>query len=286
MNTKDRCLQFREALPLLFAGSIAESDKSELLAHLDQCDECRKLYQQERVLFAMAAASPVGNPLTDHVASDLLDRYAFAPERLGETQKARLEQHLTECIVCRDTVQKIKLLPVELDDLVAGRETPLMSSLESLSARHSQTSSPKITKLFPAWAQTALAAAAAIILLLGISQYPDRDEIPIIEVQFPLQMRNADSELVFEIPIDPSRLQAKVFIDPEENHLYNLRISRADDSSVVTSLEHITKFDQQGFTFIGASIVPGQYFLTLSDIEEGDTLTQHQSFTVKLAESE
>ncbi|MBU8935035.1 MAG: zf-HC2 domain-containing protein [candidate division Zixibacteria bacterium] len=278
----DKCQRFQEALPLFFAGSIGEEEKTELVAHLKGCDECRQMYQQELALLATAAADQIGNPLTDHVNSDLLDRYVFTPEKLGETQQVRIKEHLAECAICREIVQKIELLPAELDDLVTGYETPLITSIDSLSAQPPEASRPKITKLFPGMWQSALAAAAAIVMLLGISQYPERHDVPMLDIQFPLQMRNAGSELVFEIPSDPSRLRAKVFVDPEDDHLYNLQISQANDSTIVSSLEHISVFDQQGFTYIGASIGPGEYFLTLSDIEDADTLTQHQSFRVVL----
>jgi len=142
----------------------------------------------------------------------------------------------------------------------------------------------RITDISPrAWKMWSAVAVAATVALIFISQFVAVDSPTIATVQavFPAATRSAQT-MTISVPTSPAVLDAKVYVDPEEDHVYFAEVLREASETPSYRSEPFAEFDQLGFVVFQTSIETGRYVLKLYDIIEADTLVTEQPFQVIL----
>ncbi|MEM7049964.1 MAG: zf-HC2 domain-containing protein [Acidobacteriota bacterium] len=89
------CKATRELLPFLLNGSLADSERREVLDHLHQCWDCREDLRRAAVVWVATESHPTAEILLDYAEGRSLDSF---PRDL-------LEQHLATCDACSRAVE-------------------------------------------------------------------------------------------------------------------------------------------------------------------------------------
>lgn len=143
-----------DALDGYLNGAVASIEAREITAHLAQCATCRdRLVRSDRFATSVSDVkrSISGAPRDEHLSFD--DQIApYVDGRLGSVDAEIVESHLESCAQCADEVEDLR----QFRDVLQSAET------------EPATRSPFIRSPGP-W----IAAAAALIILLGIAWWRD-----------------------------------------------------------------------------------------------------------------
>ena len=284
MIDQRKCREFQEQFPFLFNSSLSEQEAAALQDHLKECASCRSALEAERALFHTAVNSANSGLLDDHPDSRLLDKYVRSPEELSVAERDEVAAHINECNLCRKLTNKLEQLPKSLDALLEGDETPLIANLDTLDTAES-VHTPKVTKITrPVWRPLVAFAAAAVIVLVVISQLQFDHPGPVasVEALFPATTRNVQAAVMFESDEELFVFNARVFIGPEEGCSYSLKLYWPEKDSVLYQADSVDEFDSLGFALFELQMKPGNYELLLYDIEGNDTLKLTTPFEVRL----
>lgn len=278
-----KCREMRELFPLLFNGSLnrRESDRVEL--HLDECAECRSMYNTEQSLFRSAeevAPMMVG----EHPQGTTLDNLVNSPDRLRSDEAETVLKHLGSCEICAEAVENLKKLPADMDELVATKHLSIIVDPAADSVPPLEIA--KVTRI--GWHRQARPlfafAAAAMILIVAVYYFQSDRQVRRARVDaiFPTITRSADSMLSFESDSGEFVLAARVHVGPETGHSYSLSLLNPISDSIIFLIESLVDFDSLGYAAFEQSLIPGRYELRVLDIERGDTITISRPFEVRL----
>ncbi len=282
MSESKKHTDYLEQMPLLVAGTLSETSKSDLLRHLQRCPDCRKVFEQERALFAVATAGGSEILFEDHLTEQTIDEYLFAPAQLAPGQREEIDSHLETCGLCRNIIEEMRSLPKELDRLVDQTQIPLITAMTAEQGRRSGAA--RIVdisrKLF--WQPLAgYAAAAALLIVSIVSQLPMQDEVALISARLSPHSRGQDSIAVFYAGADECILELSYYLDPEADHKYNLMIEATDAGKPSYYFEDYRDFDAKGNLNLRLLLTTGSYQLRILDILDADTVAIVQQFLVK-----
>ncbi len=110
-------------IPFYANGTLDETERSRVEAHLAGCESCRAL-----LAHALAFGETAPDALEEHVQSQLLLEYLEARETLEPDAVRRIEGHLGSCEVCRDALAIVKELPGERAE-APGRSPGVLAGL-------------------------------------------------------------------------------------------------------------------------------------------------------------
>jgi len=119
-------------------GELDERSREDLRLHLDKCSFCAQEFKEFQNIDNLNTADEI--PVTVCPSSEMLDRYQFDRASLPANQSTKIERHLQECKLCSEELEWLK-------------------DLEGFRKKREQFSTN--------WLQSALAAAAAIVLALS-----------------------------------------------------------------------------------------------------------------------
>ena len=260
-------------LPLAHNRVLDDSRLAELREHLSECPACQAIEKRERALYWLALSDQSEQILTDQTDADLMDMYARDPGRLSPDQRQAIEDFLESHADAAQDIDLLRKLPHSLDDLMEGQPLPSIERLEA-------TISTAVTDIRPtAWRAWSAVAAAAVAVLVAVSQFGFRDDSTMAQVEavFPAMTRSLQT-LEFQAESNPALVKAKLYVDPEEGHVYTAEVYSSLNDSLVFQSGRIGGFDDLGFAEFQATLIRGQYLLKLYDIIDNDTLTTEQPF--------
>lgn len=280
MNEKMTCETCQESLPLLFAGTLTEKDEASIREHLEGCSECHALLNEEKALFALSRVDNDFSPLSDHPASDLLDRYVHAKPSLSPLELREIENHLPKCQLCNELVAELGKLPANLDGLMAGKQLPLIAGLEK-KPRQKASIIDISRRIF--WQPLAGYAAAAVILLTAVMlhQNPATQLIPTVSGVMQPSKRGTEQIPSFESPSQQCYLNLKYYVDPEAGHQYDIEIKPESPGVLAYIIRDYRGFDSKGFATVKALLEVGKYRFVVNDIEGNDTIRTENTFELK-----
>ncbi len=269
---------------MYFNDRLESHEAEKVKAHLDECPACRSAFAREQTLFAVAGGDSQSSALDSHVDSDLLDQYARDPGSLEPTQRRELESHISECRLCREAVEKLAMLPDQLEALVTNEEIPTIVALDRQVSGQTATTT-KLTDLTRrVWRPLTVFAAAAIIVFVAVTLVRHEPSAPTAEVEglFPAMTRSLGERTVFEAETEEFTFKGRVYVDPEESHTYSIHVVDRATDSLIFGVDQVTDFDNLGFARFELALRPGQYQLILYDIIEADSLQIVQPFDIQL----
>ncbi len=282
MSDREKCREFAELFPLRFNGQLDESRVNAMSEHLGICSSCREEYLRERLLFAVASSESAGT-LDSHPEAELLDNFVRNSASIDTEQLQNLHNHIDNCAICRDTVDKLKNLPNDLEYLIPGTIIPFITELDQISnqpERQDQTTDirPRLRKPL-----TVLAAAAVVVIVAVTIFRSDRvQKTAVLEVSFPAVTRAAAPPTQFGTKNENFVFSGKIFIDPEESHQYRLAVRDATGDTVIYESGHEVDIDTTGFAHFELPLSPGSYELVIWDIEGTDSISISRPFEIKL----
>ncbi len=270
---KQICKEYQEMFPLAHNRVLEESRLAEMREHLTECPACRSIEKRERALYLLATSKQSEQILTDQIDADLMDMYARDPGSMAPEQRQAIEEYLESHADAGQDIDLLRKLPHTLDALMEGQPLPSIERLEA-------TISTPMTDIRPtAWRTWSAFAAAAVAVLVVVSQFGFRDEprMAQIEAVFPAMTRSLQT-LEFHTEDSPALVNAKLYVDPEEGHFYATEVYSSLNDSLVFQSGRIESFDDLGFAEFQATLARGQYLLKLYDVIDEDTLTTEQAF--------
>ena len=269
----------------MYSNNRLESHEAEKVkAHLDECPACRSAFAREQMLFAIAGSDSPSGALDSHIDSNILDRLARDPGSLDPTQRRELESHISECRLCREAVEKLAMLPDQLEALVTDEEIPTIAALHRQVSGLTATTT-KLTDLTRrVWRPLTAFAAAAIVVFVAVTLVRHEPSAPTAEVEglFPAMTRSLGERTVFEAETEEFMFKGRVYVDPEESHTYSIHVVDRATDSLIFGVDQVTDFDKLGFARFELALRPGQYQLILYDIIEADSLQIVQLFDIQL----
>ena len=174
------CEECAELLPWLLNGTLDDSERSGVLAHLAGCGSCRQELAETAVAWKL---------LDQHIPSLELAEYSQGAA-VSESPSRRIENHLKICPSCRE----------ELDMAVSDR-------VVDLSERRADR-----TRSLQGWGLKALASAAAVgaLVVSGSFWLSTRSEAPTVKnsMRFVGEIATEDRDTVVEnvASLDPNQL--------------------------------------------------------------------------------
>jgi hypothetical protein len=167
----DTCQKHRDNFPLLLNRTLSEQERAELVAHLRECGECRRLFDEEVALYAVAGDQRSSNPLQEHPTVARLTAFADEPHQLADAVKTEIAAHIDSCELCADLVNRLKSLPFHMDDIITPGEAPLINRLDSVA--HPDGAVPRKISLVRSrvvrWAAALATATVAVIATIFIA---------------------------------------------------------------------------------------------------------------------
>jgi predicted anti-sigma-YlaC factor YlaD len=284
MSQRDKCREYQEQFPMYFNNRLESHEAEKVKAHLDECPACRSVFAREQALFAMAGSDSQSGALDSHPDSNMLDRLARDPDSLEPTQRRELESHISECRLCRETVEKLAVLPGKLEALVTDEEIPTIAGLDRQISSQTATTT-KLTDLTRrVWRPLTAFAAAAIVVFVAVTLVRHEPSAPTAEVEglFPAMTRSLGERTIFETDTEEFTFKGRVYVDPEESHTYSIHVVDRDTDSLILGVDQVTDFDNLGFARFEIALRPGQYQLILYDIIEADSLEIVRPFEIQL----
>ncbi len=279
MNADNNCKSIQERFPSLFGGRLTERQKAEIFDHIEACNECQKVYQEEYTMFAVASWQSSINPISEHPDAEQLNKFTNALQSIELTEREQLAKHIAACSICREVINKIQMLPRDMNQLVSGEKTPFISELHSEVGSFVLEGTKSARWLTARMLMVGIAVAAMLLLIVIWQSYRT---LPVVTAEFYETVRSIAQPQEFIIPREPSTLQGKVYIDPEENHTYSLVIRDLSTGAELLTMENYTDFDERGFAHFNVPVKQGNYQLVISDIDNFDTLQVVYPFAVIL----
>ncbi|MFH2054410.1 MAG: zf-HC2 domain-containing protein [bacterium] len=273
---------YLDRIPLLVAGTLSESSKADLLNHLQQCPECQKCFESEKALFELATEPGSEILFEDHPTGQTLDQYTFAPEGLSPAERVQITDHLETCELCQSICEKLRSLPEELGELISDAELPLINSMTYEQGKRSKPARIlDIGHRFLWQPLPAYAAAAALLLIVILSQLPSQEGVPHLAARLTPHQRGQDSVAVFVSSADECILDLSYYLDPEAGHKYNLMIEPVSADKPSYRFEDYRDFDAKGNLDLRLLLTAGKYQLRILDIVDTDTVEVVQQFIIK-----
>lgn len=282
MNDQNKCQEIAELLPLYYNSGLEKEQMDSLRSHLEACPDCRDAYSKERVLFAIAGSEATAG-LERHADADMLDNYARDRAAIESDQRLELEAHLAKCQLCQEAVEKLAALPADLSELIPADQLPLVSELNRLSqVTPSRSNITDLTKRI--WRPMTAVAAAAAIIIVGVTMmtYDGSEPSAKLEVTFPAVTRTVSTPTVFETESESFTFIGRVYVDPEENHDYSLLIRNVALDSLIFHTAPLVTFDNLGFATLELVMSPGKYELILYDILQTDSIKITRPFEIRM----
>ena len=203
MTSQSEHTWFGDRLVAFRAGLLEEAEEQRLRAHLSECEECRKTWDD------YVDGEAAGEAGVRHIPSGMIARWDEASETLRGLERAMARQHLEQCNQCKQDLEIMGFEPVlehvpELE-LTAegktflhrrgeGREDPVAPDRFREEGRHViRIVRPEklrarwgwVNWAFPAWAT--VATAVALMLFLGrdatrqASPLPEGSTVPWVQ---------------------------------------------------------------------------------------------------------
>ncbi len=282
MSDQNKCRKIAELLPLYYNSGLEKRQMDSLRLHLEECPDCRDAYSKERVLFAIAGGEEASG-LERHADADLLDTYTRDRDSIESDRRSELEAHLAECQLCKDAVEKLAALPADLSKLTPTSQLPLISELNLLAEETPRRSNlTDLTRRL--WRPLTAIAAAAVIIIVGVTMmtYNRPEPSARVEVTFPAATRAVSTPIVFETETESFTFVGRVYVDPEENHVYSLQIRDVALDSLIFNVTQLVTFDRLGFATCELVMSPGTYELILYDILETDSIQITRLFDIRM----
>lgn len=281
MADKDKCKTVSELLPLLIAGSLPTEQRERVLAHLRECTACQQLLREELPLYVAALCRNSDAPLSEMPGSEMLDRFALDPKSLTQVERDRVQGFLEAHGWARELVDKLQLLPHTVEELVEGRQLPILNHLDSISMRKQKEQSPSIIKrIF--WNPAAAYAIAAVLLLAFLIVPRAGDQEPdILPAFLPSAARSTGQPPVFESTSRVCYLHLTHCVAPEPKHVYDISVKRSDETGYLFFKEDFRDFDQRGCIELSLLIEMGRYELMVLDVVDGDTVATSSPFILR-----
>jgi len=279
----EKCSEFVELLPLYYTRQLEQELYDAMHRHLDTCSDCRTIFAKERNLYNVAE-SKMSEHLDAHIDSVELDQYVRGASDLPAERRAEIEAHLSACLFCRETAEKLRCLPTNLDDLIEPISIPLITRLDA--ANSSSPAQTRITDLTSrSWKPMATLAAAAAIVIVAVTLFRSEGPVPsaVIEGNFPPVTRSVTGPSVFETAVERFEFTGRIFVDPEESHTYSLNVRDMSSGEVLLESRGTdVTIDSSGFAAFSLAMTPGKYELVVWDIEGVDSISVVRTFEVRL----
>lgn len=183
----DSAMHGGERLDAYHDGELTKEESIQLERHIASCADCaQKLSQIDKIVRSIQRIPQI-TPKRDLVAEldfncepfiPLLD--AYLDGELSSDEKTQVEQHISRCAVCSETLAKtanlisgLKSLPVlnPARDIVGTLNLPAEITASTVSIAPAESLSNKIVPMKKsAWAGLGAVAAAAAVLLFAVNQ--------------------------------------------------------------------------------------------------------------------
>lgn len=171
------CLSPRDFLAA-WDGLLSEAEQQGLAAHVLQCPRCRELEKTLRELVRLATAAtptaPLAAPGSCPAETELLD---YVSQQVTGTRRNQMEAHLTGCRQCLWQVAALARTQLEALPPISPEWRDAVRQAEALVAESPGTSSVR-WRLIPAWRYALAAAAAVVLLAIGLFWNEGRNTSP------------------------------------------------------------------------------------------------------------
>ena len=111
-------------------GDITSEEKKRLIDHISSCESCKK--QMSSILSFNEELQRFWDEYLSGKCPDKETIFAFMGNELGENELASVEEHLSECSVCRHKVESIRESLAEIERLEHASEVQIPSLINRI----------------------------------------------------------------------------------------------------------------------------------------------------------